>query len=69
MKKFLLNLAILCLVTGLAGCASNTRNENSGYCAAAGIALGALSSNPLLAMGGAIAGVSLGRSLPSSEDP
>jgi hypothetical protein len=52
----------------LTGCASNTKNQNAGYGAAAGLAVGVLASNPILAVGGAAVGMAVGHSWTSSDD-
>ena len=70
MKKKLRNIFFtftlgFCLVS----CASNTRNENAGYCAAAGVALGLATGNPIIVVGGAILGLGVGHNLPASDEP
>jgi hypothetical protein len=68
MKNILLYFCIVCLGVSLTGCASNTKNQNAGYGAAAGLAVGVLASNPILAVGGAAVGMAVGHSWTSSDD-
>lgn len=67
MKKYLMGLMIISLSTLLTACASNTRNENAGVGAASGAVVGALTGNPIIVLGGAVVGGTIGYSMNSTS--
>ncbi len=67
MKKILMGLFILFFTCGLAACASNTRNMNTGVGAASGAAVAALTGNPIIVLGGAVVGGTIGYSMNSTD--
>jgi len=68
MKLKMWNCCMIGAVLLLSGCASSTPNENAGYGAAAGVAIGALASNPLLAVIGGAAGMVIGHNFGEEQE-
>ena len=67
MKKILTSFFVLFLTGGLVACASNTRNMNTGVGAVSGAAVATLTGNPIIVLGGAVVGGTIGHSMNSAD--